>query len=153
LALGLNTFFSVVDTLMHLILKHHGNSIGIAEVRYGGEVWIGDFAPAAGYASVESIVVTANEALRNLGFLGPVADPQSEIAGRAALEALEVLCAELTVATENGLPIGARVVRLIDSGQGGRRSVFLRPDDPTADVPAVLPPRHRTDAGFDAPEA
>jgi len=138
---------------MRLVLRHHDTSIGIAEVRYGGEVWIGDFTPAAGYARVESIVVTANLAFRNLGFLGPVADPQSEIAGRAALEALEVLCADLTVTTENGLPIGARVVRLIDSGQGGRRSAFLRPDDPTADVPAVLPPRHGSDAGFDAPEA
>ena len=138
---------------MRLILKHHDASIGIADVRYGGEVWIGDFTPAAGYAPVESIVVTANVAFRNLGFLGPVADPQSVIAGRAAIEALEVLCAELTVRTESGLPIGARVVRLIDSGQGGRRSAFLRPDDPTADVPAVLPPQHRSDAGFDAPEA
>ena len=95
---------------MRLILKHHDISIGIAEVRYVGEVWIGDFTPAAGYARVESIVVTANVASRNLGFLGPVADPQSEIAGRAALQALEDLCAELTLTSEGGLPIGARVV-------------------------------------------
>src|SRR5690242_17877475 len=138
---------------MRLILKHHDISIGIVEVRYGGEVWIGDFTPAAGYTRVESIVVTAAVAFRNLGFLGPVADPQSENNGRAALEALELLCAELNVTTEDGLPVGAHVVRLMDSGEGGRRSAFLRPDDPTADVPAVLPPQHRSDAGFDAPEA
>jgi hypothetical protein len=138
---------------MRLILRHHGATIGIADVRYAGDTWMAEFTPAAAYARIESIVVTGELAFRNFGFLGPTADPQSEIAGRAALEALASLCAELTVTSEGGLPIGARVVRLIDSGQDERRSVFLRPDDPTADVPANLPPRHRNDAGFDDPEA
>lgn len=138
---------------MRLILSYQGSTIGIADVRYAGDTWIGAFTPAAAYARIESIVVTGDLAFRNLGFLGPVADPQSEIAGRAASEALASLCAELTVTSESGQPIGARVVHLVDSGQDERRSVLLRPDDPTADIVANLPPRRRHDAGSDAPDA
>ena len=139
---------------MRLILSYQGATVAVAEVVDCGHVWMGEFTPAGGYARIESIVVTGNQASCSFGFLGPVADPRSDIAGRAAIEDLASVCSELTVATESGQPVNARVIQLNDSGAGGgKRSVFLAPNDPTAAVPAVLPPRRRGEDGANSPEA
>ena len=87
--------------LATLTITHHGVPIGrtsLLEVETphcAPAFAVDGFEPLAGYDSVRTVVQRATLADQKFGYLGPVADPDSDRLGREARQAREALVAEL----------------------------------------------------------
>jgi hypothetical protein len=112
-----------------------------------------DFRPSPAYEAVRPVIRLASDALAHFGFLGPVADPESDSRGRAAYVAAQAVWVELELADDSGRPVAGRVVWFLEHIVGGEPSYWLdvelddaganapaRQRVPPHDVPAYNPP-------------
>ena len=145
-------------------IVHHGVPIGRTTTTPRPDVdapeWVEfsllDFQPLPAYETVAPVVRLVSRALANFGFLGPAADPASDVAGRVAYATAQAFWDELELVDTTGNPVGGRVVWLIEMTVGGQTSHWLdvELDDAGAAVPARLrPPRSATPAAHSPPAA
>jgi hypothetical protein len=128
-------------------------ALGISET--GTSLDARDFQPAAAYSSVADVIRLDNLARHRFGFLGPVADPQSDIRGREAMEAADAVCNEIEFRDLFGQLVSGRVLHIWQSDVAGGFQVQLHVqfDQDAAGVAARLRDRSIRGDGHDAPAA
>jgi hypothetical protein len=99
-----------------------------------------DSRPSPAYEAVRPVIQLASDALAHFGFLGPIADPESDSRGRAAYVAAQAVWGELELADDSGRPVAGRVVWFLEHIVSGEPSYWLdvELDDTRANVPAGL---------------
>jgi hypothetical protein len=115
---------------------------------------IDGFEPLPGYESVRAIVQRASEAARNLGYLGPVADPESDLRGHAALAALNELLVDLEFRDLEGQLIPVDVFAFDESHSMGETTAVTLAgtiEDATSAVLARLLIPQASDSGQQPP--
>jgi hypothetical protein len=80
------------------------------------EFGVHGFEPLAGYDAVRDIVLSGSVARANFGYLGPVADPDSDRRGRDAINSLRRLVDELEFRDEAGDLIPVKMIVLSEYG-------------------------------------
>jgi hypothetical protein len=138
--------------LARLTVLYHGAPIGItsviarsddddeSDVDRAARVEVWGFEPLPGYETVASIVQRAQDASRDLGYLGPAADSRFKVAGEAAWAALETLCAELELHDDDGRVVPARIGMLNEWKSKGERRFDLLGYLRTGDGPQLPSP-------------
>jgi len=134
--------------MTHFSILHRGVPIGSATTASYDDAGQGDpfefsfldFDPLTAYEAVRPTIRLASDAIARFGFLGPVADPESDSRGQAAYNAAEELWAELELADDSGRPIGGRVVWFLEHVMDGRPLYWLavEVDDAGANTVARL---------------
>lgn len=126
---------------MRYTIEHQGVPVGIVEVMPGAELTAADVQPLPGYAAIQPLVRTATDALRNLGFIGPVAEPTSSARGADALAAAGALGGRLELRDERGAMVPVEAIDLTDwPGSENEVVAFITFGDAGATVPAPLRP-------------
>lgn len=135
--------------MTELTVLHNGVPIGVATTRLeeGAEPTSAfdlsclEFRPLTGYATVAPVIQLATTAFLNLGCLGPVTDPESDLRGQAATEAAEDLVAELELADARGRHVPGRVTWFQDDRSGDEPSftIDLELEDAEEDVAPAAP--------------
>src|SRR5262245_10411358 len=99
-----------------------------------------DFRPLPAYDAIRPVIRLASDALAHFGFLGPVADPESDSRGQAAYVAAQALWGELELADDRGRPLAGRVVWFLEHIVDGEPSYWfdVEVDGPGANVAAGL---------------
>jgi hypothetical protein len=146
-----------------LTIFHRGVPVGTtdteprsdADAPDGFEFSLLDFNPLPAFESVAPVVRLASRALANLGFLGPVADPASDVAGQEAHAAARAFWDELELVDSTGNPVGGRVVWLIEMTFGAQTSYWLEValDEADTPVPARNRPRRPATPAYSWPAA
>jgi hypothetical protein len=113
------------------------------------------FEPAPAYSTIADVIRLDNLARHKLGFLGPVADPQSDERGRAAMQAAAAVCDEIEFHDLLGLHVGGRVAHIWQDDVAGelRIGLFADFDQDAAGVVARLRDISVRGDGHDAPSA
>jgi hypothetical protein len=143
---------------LELVLTHRGVTLGTALAGprnvFGATALAGEmderdevqlvflpFEPGPGYSSIQSTCERAWQVLNNFGFLGPAADPASDVAGQAAYAAARSLWDEIELRDSRGRRIPGRVDVLYDMSQQRELNHWLDVtiDRKAAGVGAVIP--------------
>ena len=95
-------------------IEHRGVPVGIIEPKALDDLTAADVQPLPGYEAIRPVVRDGTVALRNLGFLGPAAEPVSADRGAAALGAAAALGRQLELRDERGEPVAVDCVDLTD---------------------------------------
>jgi hypothetical protein len=126
---------------MRYTIEHQGVPVGIVEVTPGAELTAADVQPLPGYAAIQPLVRSATDALRNLGFIGPVAEPASSARGADALAAAGSLGRRLELRDERGAVVAVDAIDLTDwPGSESEVVAFISFGDASATVPAPVQP-------------
>lgn len=110
-----------------------------------------DFQPTAAYSSIADVIRLDNLARHTLGFLGPVADPQSDIRGRDAMEPAGAVCRGIELRDVLGHLVSGRVWHISqrDVAEGFEVQLSVRFDQGSAGVAARLRDRSMRGDGHD----
>jgi len=113
------------------------------------------FEPLAGYDSVKTVVQRATLAAQKFGYLGPVADPESDRLGREALQAREVLIAELEFHDQGNQLVPVEFIIFEDGQIRGEPYLGLGGtiEEASAGVIAYLCARAVSETGHEEPPA
>ena len=113
-----------------------------------------NFVPLPGYDALRPTLRRAREAMTNMGFLGPAADPRSAERGEAAIEAARAIHQALELRTPDGDLVPARAWLEeweIEGRQGYSFHALF--EDAAALVVARLRPRQGSTGGEEPPAA
>ena len=120
---------------MEFIFKYKGAQVGVAHARPENVLASSEqtpsrssrdvidlvflsFEPDPGYAAVQPVFERAWQALENFGFLGPAADPESDVAGQQAAADARRVWSEIELWSTRGQRIPGQVAAFYDHGPG-----------------------------------
>ena len=145
--------------MLEFTVLHRGVPIGAARCTEAREEPFAfsflDFMPTEAFDSVRPIVERASQAVANFGFLGPAADPASDVAGQEAMAAARRLCSELEVADAAGRRLPGRVTWIEETVRfdGSTYRLDLEVDAAEAGLPARVPSPPIRQPGHQPPAA